>query len=59
MTHSIASFSFSACRVIQHVLTVSVLWVQSPRMTEENQRGALSKNNWAEKKNRNPPNKKG
>ena len=49
-THSIACFSFSACRVIQHVLTVSVLWVQSPRITEENQGGALRKNNWADKK---------
>jgi hypothetical protein len=49
MTHSIACFFF-CLRVIHHVKTVSVLWVQSPRMTEENQGGADSKNNDAAKK---------
>jgi hypothetical protein len=53
-----ACFSFSACEIIQHVPTIPVLWVQSPRMTEENQGGALSKNNWADKKNPKPTKQK-
>jgi len=57
MLCSIACFLFLPAKLF-NTYRQSLLWVQIPRKTEEYQGGALGKNNWAEKKTRNPSNKR-